>query len=404
MTGVPATAPGADGGMDRSASVDGENVAAGGRGPAAASGSVAAGPVVGREVASSPPDPAVLDGPEAVTPAWLDAVLGTAGTAAGVRSVNFTPVGTGQMALTVRLEVDHADGTRRTLVAKFARSDVAPELSRMAYAKEVAFYRELATRVAIRTPACHHAAMADDAPLFVLVLEDVVGARQGDQIAGCSPVHARAAVENLAGLHGPTWCDPALAERPWLGGGDGVDPDLLRAFIAGAADAFAARFADDLGPEDDDVLAASREHLAEWALAPSERFSVIHGDYRLDNLLFPVDDPTRVAAVDWQTTAIGLPARDLAFFLATCLPVEERRRHEQRLLKAYHAALTRHGVAGYPFIRCVEDYRLGMMQAPLIILLGRATATETARGDEMFLAMWQRSTAAIHDAGTLDLL
>jgi hypothetical protein len=350
------------------------------------------------------PDPAVIEGPGSITPTWLDAVLGTAGTPASVRQVDSTPVGTGQMALTVRLQVAHADGSRRTLVAKCARSDVATDLSRMAYSKEVAFYQDLSHRVAIRTPACHYAAIADDVPSFVLVLEDMAGARQGDQIAGCSADEARAAVVNLAGLHGPTWCDPMLSQLRWLGGDDGITADLLRPFLADAADAFATRFADDLGPDDAQVLDAAREHLADWTLAPTERFAVLHGDYRLDNLLFSAGDPVGVTAVDWQTTSTGLPARDLAYFLATSLTTDERRRHEQRLLKAYHAALTRHGVAGYPFTLCVEDYRLGMMHAPLIILLGRATATETARGDEMFLAMWQRSTAAIHDAGTLDLL
>ena len=35
---------------------------------------------------------------------------------------------------------------------------------------------------------------------------------QGDQIAGCTPQEAQLAVEALAGLHGPSWCDPT-----WLG-------------------------------------------------------------------------------------------------------------------------------------------------------------------------------------------
>lgn len=367
--------------------------------PATGAGAVGAG-----ATAPGTPDPPVLDGPDQLTAAWLDVVLGTAGSPASVRSVTASPVGTGQMALTVRLDVTQQDGASRTLVAKFARSGADSGLSRMAYEKEVAFYNDLAGRVAIRTPLCHYAAMADDEPAFVLVLEDLVGTKQGDQITGCAVDQAVAAVVNLAGLHGPTWCDPSLAELGWLGGRNGLGADILRPFLAGAADAFASRFADELGPEDQAVLDAARGPLADWAVAPTERFAVTHGDYRLDNLLFPEDDPAGVAAVDWQTASTGLPARDVAYFLATSLAVEDRRRHEQRLLKAYHAALTRHGVAGYPLTRCIEDYRLGLLQAPLVILLGRATATVTARGDEMFLAMWQRSTAAIHDAGTLDLL
>ncbi len=39
----------------------------------------------------------------------------------------------------------------------------------------------------------------------------------------------------------------------------------------------------------------------------------MHGDYRLDNMLFD-PDRTRVTVVDWQTLGSGLPARDLAYF------------------------------------------------------------------------------------------
>ena len=55
-----------------------------------------------------------------------------------------------------------------------------------------------------------------------------------------------------------------------------------------------------------------------WLLAEPDRFSLMHGDYRLDNMLFD-PDRTRVTVVDWQTLGVGLPARDLAYFLATSL-------------------------------------------------------------------------------------
>jgi hypothetical protein len=273
----------------------------------------------------------------------------------------------------------------------------------MAYAKEVAFYAELADKVAARTPDCLYAAIADGSPRFVLVLEDLSDARQGDQIAGCNVALAEAAVVNLAGLHGPTWCDDALSRRRWLGGDteDVITPEFIAPIIGAAADAFAARFAPELDPVEAEVLDASRELLPAWMFARGERFAVVHGDYRLDNLLFPVDDPARVAAVDWQTTALGPPGRDLAYFLETCLTVEDRRRHEQTLVAAYHRALADHDVAGYELDACWDDYVDGLLHGPLIILLGRLTAGVTERGDEMFRVMWQRASAAIDDHDTL---
>ena len=351
------------------------------------------------------PDPAVVDDTAQLTPEWFDVVLGTAGTASSVRSVTTEPVGTGQMAATVRARLALDDGAERTVVVKYARADVESGMAAMAYAKEVAFYDELSERVAARTPGCHYAAISEGAPRFVLVLEDLADARQGDQIAGCSVAHAEAAVVNLAGLHGPTWCDATLLERPWLGGDttDVITADFMAPVIAVAADGFAERFAAELEPVEAEVLEASRTLLPVWMFERGERFAVLHGDYRLDNLLFPDGDPGAVAAVDWQTAALGPPGRDLAYFLETCLSVEDRRRHERALVATYHEALRGHAdVAGYDLDACWDDYVDGLLHGPLIILLGRLTAGVTERGDEMFRAMWQRATAAIDDHGTLD--
>jgi Ecdysteroid kinase-like family len=349
------------------------------------------------------PDPAVVAGVEDLTPDWLAAALAsTVGTAA-IRSLQTEPVGTGQMATTVRVHLETDEGDR-TLIAKVARDDVGPDMARMAYMKEVAFYGELRDRLAMRTPDCLYAAMDVETVRFVLLLEDMAGSRPGDQIAGCSSDHAEAAVVNLAGLHGPTWCDEALRSAPWLWSDPESSSRIFAPFLAMAADGFEARFLAELDEDERAVLAASRELLVPWLTAGSERFAVTHGDYRLDNLLFPTDDPAGVAAVDWQTVGLGPPGRDLAYFLATSLSTEDRRRHEADLVATYHRALSDHGVTGYSVEECWEDYRVGMLHGPLIILLGRLTATVTDRGDDMFKVMWQRCTRAILDLDSLDAI
>ena len=345
------------------------------------------------------PEPAIVDDPDQLTPAWFDAVLGAD---PAVRGVTTEPVGTGQMASTLRAHLDLADGTARTVVVKYARPDVESAMAGMAYAKEVAFYVELGDRVAVRTPRCYYAAIEEGRPRFVLVLEDMADTQQGDQIGGCPVDHAEAALVNLAGLHGTTWCDEDLAAADWLGGNAGITAEVMVPVLGMAADSFAERFAAELDPAETAVLDASRDLLAAWMFDRGDRFSVVHGDYRLDNLLFPPDDPAGVAAVDWQTASVGPPVRDVAFFLSTCLEVDDRRRHEDDLVAAYHRSLCSHGVTGYSLEDCRADYRLGMLHGPLIILLGRLTAGVTERGDEMFRAMWRRSTAAIGDLDALD--
>jgi aminoglycoside phosphotransferase (APT) family kinase protein len=62
------------------------------------------------------------------------------------------------------------------------------------------------------------------------------------------------------------------------------------------------------------------EPVAEWLEAnrPDQgEAGILHGDYHVDNCLFEVADPPRLAAViDWEMSTIGDPLLDLGLFLA----------------------------------------------------------------------------------------
>jgi hypothetical protein len=107
-----------------------------------------------------------------------------------------------------------------------------------------------------------------------------------------------------------------------------------------------------------------------------------------------------------STLVAKLAAGDVAArrFLGTSLSVEDRRAVEHDLVASYHAALVARGVEGYDPARCLDDYRLGHLQGPLVTTIGSAYATgeRTRSADAMFLAMARRSCAAIRDLGSLD--
>jgi thiamine kinase-like enzyme len=138
-------------------------------------------------------------------------------------------------------------------------------------------------------------------------------------------------------------------------------------------------------------------------MAEPNRYSLMHGDYRLDNLLFDPDQ-TRVTVVDWQTMGVGLPARDLSYFTATSIQPALRADIERSLVKDYHESLLGYGIEDYDLATCWRDYRLGMLQAPLITALGCAFAASTERGNEMMAVMLQRGCQAIRELSTLELI
>lgn len=119
--------------------------------------------------------------------------------------------------------------------------------------------------------------------------------------------------------------------------------------------------------------------VAEWSLAAGERFALLHGDYRLDNLTSH-PGTGEVRAVDWQTLSLGLPARDLAYLISTGMTPDDRRRHERDLVAAYHRGLPSHGVTGHSLETCWRDYRLAMLQATLVRLTRRCGHRSGVRG------------------------
>ncbi len=352
----------------------------------------------------------LVNHPDHIDCEWLTRMFATNAIDAQVTDVRYSSVGTGQMADNYRLHVEYGDKSADapgTLVVKVSSTDPSSRAAGAAggYVTEVRFYRELAEDVAIRTPRCYHADISEDCNEFVLVLEDLAPAEQGDQLRGCTPEQAELALVNLAGLHGSRWCDDALDRYDWL---NRISPEVAGLFtnlLAPSTEAFIDRYRERLSPDDATVLRKFASAAATWLVARPDRFVPVHGDYRLDNLMFATaTGGAPVAAVDWQTLAIGHPGRDVAYFLGNAMAPALRRTHEETLVGAYHRALLDFGVSNYSFEECFDDYRFGQFQGPLVTVLGAMAVVQTDRGDEMFMAMCSRSCQAIRDLDSVDLL
>jgi aminoglycoside phosphotransferase (APT) family kinase protein len=138
---------------------------------------------------------------------------------------------------------------------------------------------------------------------------------------------------------------------------------------------------------------------------PPAPFALTHVDYRLDNLLIDARrDPPQVTVVDWQSITVGAPLNDVAYFLGAGLMPERRRACEEDIVRAYHRRLVENGIAGYPWSDCWRDYRRGTFAGFLVTVIASMIVEETARGNEMFVAMAQRHSRHALDLGAAEFL
>jgi aminoglycoside phosphotransferase (APT) family kinase protein len=60
------------------------------------------------------------------------------------------------------------------------------------------------------------------------------------------------------------------------------------------------------------------DRLIEWlprTVPQQERVSVVHGDYRLDNMIFHATEPRVIAVLDWELSTLGDPMADFTYLL-----------------------------------------------------------------------------------------
>ncbi len=346
-----------------------------------------------------------------VTPDWLTGVLRGAGlvpTGGHVTALSRAPIGTGQMADTTRftLQYDEDAAGPPSVVGKFASADDqsrATGLALRAYEIEVRFYREVAALVGARVPDAYAAEIEPETGWFTLLLQDIVGATQGDQIEACGPDVAAAVLTEMAGLHAPCWERPELAALDWLNRNSEDSDALLSALVSSLLPGFLERYANQLAPEHQEVCRQFAAHIPDWVGGRSGPRTVSHGDFRLDNLLFQPGDP-RPVVVDWQTAVWGTGSADVSYFIGGCLSTEDRRSHEEDLLAHYHEELSRQGVLDYSMEQLRQDYRRDTFGGVLMAIVASMVVQRTERGDLMFLTSTTRHAQHVLDTGALDLL
>jgi hypothetical protein len=351
--------------------------------------------------------------PEAITPRWLSDVLRAGGVDAEVRGFAMKSVGTGQIGQSVRFTLDYAGAAPHapaSLVGKFPSPEAESRNAGVVlgnYIREVNFYKYLAPSALIATPKCYFTDVDPATSEFVLMMEDLAPAEQGDQLRGCSVEQARLAVHEAANLHASHWGDNSIEELAWVSGTraagnhGSADPNA----VVQLWQAFCARYGERVGADSrriGDALVANFDRYNNLYTGPK---SLVHIDYRPDNMMFSTPAGGRpLTVLDWQSLAFGPGITDVAYFLAGALPREQRRALEREFLREYHDRLRQLGVKNYDFDTLWRDYRSRTFGLFLVAFYASMVVTQTARGDDMFMAMIRSASDQILDLDSLDFL
>ena len=342
--------------------------------------------------------------PEAITSEWLSGVLG-----AEVRIRETTRIGDGLVGMNLRfaLDVPAGSGLPTSVITKLPSPDPTSRATGVAlrnYEREVKFYDVIAPTVDIRVAKCWfgewHATDGD----FILVLEDLSPAEQGNQITGCDADTARRAVLELARLHGPRWGDPTLDEHEFLQRRSAEDAVNLQGIYSMMLPGFLATYTKYLDTEGVEMIQRFAEKIPAWIEGRDLPGTVTHGDYRLDNLMFAsAKGGYPVAAVDWQTPGQGPASADVAYFMGAGPLPDDRRAIERSVIHDYLEALSSYGVSvdEADFFR---HYARDAYGGVIMSVVASQIVGASDRSEAMFTAMATRHTRHVLELGSEALI
>ncbi len=357
-------------------------------------------------------------GPQDLTAAWVTEALRSSGVISGAAVTKIEPkiIGEGsgfigQLAL-VALRYDKQEpGAPATLVAKFpAAGEMGRHIGNLFdfYHREIRFYDEIARDIELRTPACYYSAMNRDTQEYILLLEDMAPARVGDHAEGCTLEEAELAIREIAKFHATWWEHPRLEELAvWLPMMDAPVHQSAEGSYQQAWEPFIQNFGERLSPAMRKTAEAISTRIIKLQSSISDRpHTIIHGDYRTDNLFFATPeggDPLSV--VDWQIACRGRGIFDVAYLLCGGLDAPIRKANEERLLKLYHDTLVENGVTGYGFEQCWREYRRMALYVLVYVVISLGTLDfANERGLKLFNAWLARATAAIEELNSAEEL
>jgi len=354
--------------------------------------------------------------PTEITADWLTSALreGGAITEGRVTAVTPRPVGAGagflgQLAM-LKVEYD-ASGPAGPASMVFKVPTLDPggrEVSNLFrfYEREINFYREVAPEMLIRTPRCYYSYMDIPGDNYVLLLEDLNPARFGDEVKTCSAEDAERAIRSLAEYQKVWWQNPRLEALDWMPYVNAPVHQSAEQSYNEAWEPFCQAFGDAVPAAVMPTCETMKTHVIDLLniFEPPPR-TIIHGDYRLDNLFFDHPDGSAVAAIDWQIASRGRGMFDVAYFLSSSLDPEPRRAHEQRLVRLWYDIVTDGGSKEYTWDEALLNYRQGVLYTNIYTVIGIGMLdAANERGMALFQKWMSRRMSALEDLDCAEVM
>ena len=344
--------------------------------------------------------PILIQGPKDLSVKWAQRIVQRYATDARVFDVNIRSVDVGTSTrLRVDVKHDASDTVPSRWFVKTPSLAIKPRLitalPRFLH-KEVRFYRSLSRYVPLKLPRI----LAAESQLghgSTLVMSDLTenDFRPGQVSDALSVDQASQVMHHLANLHGRYWNKPDLLQtHRWLNGVSYQMENAMGTLLAYPLMKQGLNRADELVSKKlrRPALAYAANRRRYKRFLNNEAKTLVHYDCHPGNIFWADNEP---GFLDWQLVRMGEGIGDVAYFLATAMDPQLRRKHEKNLLNQYLNQLALAGVPELNEDRVFNRYQLHLAY-PFEAMLVTLAIGDMMQSDAN-LELIKRATAAVED-------
>lgn len=286
---------------------------------------------------------------------------------------------TGQI-LKILLQYEKSDGElpESVIYKTQLRLDLPLEATKRMFKanlNEVRWYTEWSVGCPVAMPRCHYAEVDENDHSTCMLLEDLSSMLAAPPEKGLDRHQAELALKNIARIHGQYW----ELENDFVEVRENLKSDFfLRNIDQGWNELvthFPHLFDENFAEKKETFITCAQTYPAVLL----DRRTLIHGDFKLDNVLFHPNDPDKMVLLDWQGISQGSAAFEVAGFLPRSLTVDDYSKWNRELLRTYHDELCEQDRFDYSFTEFLQDYEIGL----IVSFIGNIGFTQTLLNAEL---------------------